>query len=170
MWMQCSRRRLYGWISKIQQRPMWMYLYWPRSARRLFPWRYYSPFLNIQIFLNIADFKGRHWNETTCQCQCLPLEDVPQCGTGSKYDLYDSCTCISTFEYASPVLIITCIILIVAIASITGGIIHCHRKNIGFFSHRRRESVMEQIRRRSSTTGNSRVKTVGGSNLPLMSP
>ena len=96
---------------------------------------------------------GWFWNEDTCQCMCRPASHWPQCPIGYQFDPLSSCSCVSVSEYATPVLAMLIVILVLGVFGTLAGMIHCHRKNIGFFSYRRRlPQHQSQSRMRSQST------------------
>jgi hypothetical protein len=100
---------------------------------------------------------GWHWNEATCQCMCLPVDQWPQCATGYQFDPIMSCSCISVSEDASPILLILIIILIAGVSASGLSLLHCHKKNIGLFSYKRREIIMKSIRHGDSENTNVNI-------------
>lgn len=112
---------------------------------------------------------GWFWDEDSCQCMCQPPNHPPhQCATGFQFDPINTCACVPMSEYASPVLLITVIILVMGIIVSGVGLLHCHRKNIGFFSHRRREMMLESIRSNNGKRQNTEQPLMHTNSNPII--
>jgi len=114
------------------------------------------------------DRTGYLWDEASCQCLCKPINEWPICPTGFLFDAINTCTCISVTndpqtELAGPVLIITTLVLISGIATVAASLFHCYRRKVGLFGRKRREEIMENIRKTSEELSKADMFT-----LPLV--
>ena len=96
------------------------------------------------------------------------MNEWPICPTGFLFDAINTCTCISVTndpqtELAGPVLIITILLLISGIATVAATLFHCYRRKVGLFGRKRREEIMENIRKTSEELSKADMFT-----LPLV--
>ena len=96
------------------------------------------------------------------------MNEWPICPTGFLFDAINTCTCISVTndpqtELAGPVLIITTLVLISGIATVAASLFHCYRRKVGLFGRKRREEIMENIRKTSEELSKADMFT-----LPLV--
>ena len=103
---------------------------------------------------NCYDQPGYIWDEDTCRCLNQRNTIPSVCET----------VCIDyNIEYAHPALIITIMVLFSGIITASVTLFHCYRKNIGVFGRKRREEIMENIRKNSEELSKADMFT-----LPLV--